>query len=497
MHLNHQFGHQPFTFKNVLFAILIFSGYSVFANLEDSTKSSKSVAWVEFAGYGSTADRTPFWLHANQWGVVPTSGQIASLRAGLEGVKSLRKDMLNAHPQWSLVYGVELTGNLAANSKLLIPQLYAGIRFKGLELIAGRWKQYAGISDQVLGTGSYMWSGNALPIPKVQLGFRDYTRIISNFLYFKGYYSDGFFEKGRPVTSELKLHNKSLFIRLGKPNGKFRLYGGFNHAVQWGGKSPYNTLDGQMPKGLSNYWYVVTGFKPKNKQTAGGSVFDNNNRVGNHVASLDVGVELNLNKINILLYRQSLVEDGSLYHLNNIKDGLNGISFQIKDDLGKVFAIDKMTFEFLYTKSQGGSVTTNDDVRGKDDYFNNAQVRDGWSYYDRGIGNAFLTASGENDWPRYADFFTNNNRVWVTHLGIQGNLSALKWSTKLSYSNNFGTYDQPLPNNIYQFSGILSVAAPIKLFGGSILKASISTDSGKLFKNATGAMLAIRKDLSF
>jgi hypothetical protein len=170
----------------------------------------------------------------------------------------------------------------------------------------------------------------------------------------------------------------------------------------------------------------------------------------------------------------------------------------MKNQETRNFTVDAVTFELLYTKSQGGSEATDgNDLRGKDDYFNNAQVRDGWSYYGRGLGTPFITPQSENSWPRYADFFTNNNRVWVTHLGVKGNLKDVEWITKLSFSSNDGTYDQPLPGNTYQFSGILTVCKPIKWFGGSTLKASIATDSGKLFKNATGAMLAIRKDLRF
>nr|WP_295930064.1 capsule assembly Wzi family protein [uncultured Dyadobacter sp.] len=453
-------------------------------------------AWVEVAGYGSTASRTPFWLHANQWGIVPTSGQVLSGRAGVEGRKLLSKDSLSA-PKWSFAYGAELVGNAAEQSKLLIPQAYAGIAFKSFQLTVGRRKQYVGFNDNELGTGAYMWSGNALPVPRVQLGFESYVPLIRNFLYFKGFYSDGYLDGKRPVTSELKFHNKSLFIRLGKPDGKLKLHGGFNHAVQWGGKSPYFTENGQMPKGFDKYWYVITGFKPKGK-VSGISSFDETNRIGNHVASIDFGLELDFQSVNVMFYRQNLVEDGSLFYLNNIKDGLNGLTFKMKDREGKYFSLERLTFELLYTKSQGGSEATDGNrIRGKDDYFNNGQVRDGWSYHGRGLGTPFITPQTENNWPRYADFFTNNNRVWVIHSGMKGKLNAATWTTKLSLSSNEGTYDQPLPDKTYQFSGILAFEAPVKLLGGSNVRAAVSVDQGKLFDNAVGLMLAIRKNLAF
>ncbi|KQS30707.1 capsule assembly Wzi family protein [Dyadobacter sp. Leaf189] len=457
---------------------------------------SQGKAWVELAAYGSTASRTPFWLHANQWGVVPITGQVFSPRVGVEGRSVLTKDE-SKKLKWTLPYGAEVVGNVSKYSKLLIPQAYAGIALGNFQLTVGRRKQYVGFNDHELGTGAYMWSGNALPIPKIQIGFENYVPLIKNFFYFKGFYSDGWLENSRPVTSELKLHNKALYVRIGKPNGLLQLHGGFNHAVQWGGKSPYFTVDGQMPHGFDKYWYVISGAKPLGK-VDGISDFDRTNRIGNHVASIDAGLELNFKAVNVFFYRQSLVEDGSLFYLNNVKDGLNGVTFTMKNTEHKVFSLQKLTLELLYTKSQGGSEAVDgNQIRGKDDYFNNAQVRDGWSYFGRGIGTPFITPQTDNNWPRYADFFTNNNRVWVTHLGMKGSFNDATWTTKLSLSSNQGTYDAPLPSKTYQFSGIIGIAKPTRLFGGSTINAALSLDQGKLFDDAFGAMLSIRKDLFF
>lgn len=452
-------------------------------------------AWVEMAAYGSTATRTPFWFHANQWGIVPTTGQIGSIRAGHVGRQPFSKDTASKK-HWTYIYGVEAVGNASKQSKVLIPQAYAGIAFKGFGLTIGRRKQYVGFNDHELGTGAYMWSSNALPIPRIQLGFENYVPLIRSFLYFKGFYSDGLLDRKRPVTSDLKFHNKSLFIRLGKPNGKLKLHGGFNHAVQWGGKSPYFTENGKMPGGMGYYWYVITGSKPTNRTEL--SHFDRTNRIGNHVASLDAGVEIDLQNVNMLFYRQNLIEDGSLFYLNNIRDGLNGVTFKFKQPKASALFVDQLTLEFLYTKSQGGTETTNTNgIRGKDDYFNNAQVRDGWSYFGRGMGTPFITPATENGWPPYADFFTNNNRVWVIHTGMKGSLHQITWKTKFSLSSNQGTYDQPFPEKVFQFSGLLVMAKQTRILGGSVVQAALSLDQGKLFDNAVGLMLSIRKELDF
>jgi hypothetical protein len=480
----------------VIFFCLFLSPTYARPYFQDDTLSENKTggkAWAELALYGSSISRTPFWLQANQWGIVPNSGQVISPRVGVEGRKLLSADTTS---DWTFSYGLEVVGNISQHSKLLFPQAYAAVAFKSFQVTVGRRKQFVGFNDHELGTGAYLWSGNALPVPKVQFAFEKYVPLIKNFFYFKGFYSDGLLDGKRPVTSDLKLHNKGLYIRLGKPTGVLKLYGGFNHAVQWGGKSPYFTENGQMPKGISNYWYVITGFKPK--ESGNISSFDANNRIGNHVASLDAGIELDFPNVNIMMYRQNLIEDGSLFYLNNIKDGLNGVVFRMKNTNERSFSVDRLTLELLYTKSQGGSEAVDgNSIRGKDDYFNNAQVRDGWSYYGRGIGTPFITPSSENDFPPYADFFTNNNRVWVTHVGMKGKLTDAIWMTKLSLSSNQGTYDGPFPDKIYQFSGIVQIAKPVNWLGGSVIKGAVSLDQGKLFDNAVGGMLSIQKTISY
>lgn len=489
------FPFAPFRILLINTSLLLLAFRFPVAAKDSDTTGIRTDAWVEIAGYASTASRMSFWLHANQWGIVPTTGQVGSVRAGLAGRKAFVHDTASLK-NWKYLYGLEAVGNVSKHGRLLFPQAYTGVAFKGFQLTIGRRKQYVGFNDHELGTGAYMWSGNALPVPRIQFGFETYVPLIRDFIYFKGFYSDGFLDGKRPVTSNLKFHNKSLYVRLGKPNGKLKLHGGFNHAVQWGGKSPYFTEDGQMPKGVDKYWYVVTGFKPKGK-VDGISSFDENNRIGNHVASLDFGVELELKTVNVVLYRQNLIEDGSLFYLNNIKDGLNGVTFRIKDNEGKSFSLDRVTIELLYTKSQGGREAVDGNrVRGKDDYFNNSQVRDGWSYHDRGLGTPFITPQIENNWQRYADFFTNNNRVCVVHSGMQGKLNRVIWMTKLSFSSNQGTYDQPLPQKTYQFSGIIAFEKRVSLLGGSNLKAALSVDRGKLFDNVLGLMMSVRKDFN-
>ncbi|REA62488.1 hypothetical protein DSL64_09575 [Dyadobacter luteus] len=474
------------------FPLISYSQSELLNEVRDSTTN-----YIEVSAYGASASNTPFWLQANQYGIVPKTSPTGSLRGQLEKI-----GRINSSGTLRIGAGVELVSNFNKdNNKLLLPQAYGTLRFKNWELFVGRKKQVIGLADSTISSGSYSWSQNALPIPKISIGTMGFVNVpfTKGWISFNGFYSDGFFENSRPVTSELKLHQKQLYIRLGKVSSRVKLYGGFNHQVQWGGKSEHNTEEGVMPRGFSNYINVITG-KAHSKNPG---INDATGRVGNHLGSIDLGMEIETYSTSILFYRQSLYEDGSLFWLANIEDGLNGFRMKFKNSYGGNFEITSMVLEFLYTKDQGGDTADWGQpswARGKDDYFNNGQVRDGWSYYGRTIGTPFIPPTSDTVWnyPQYADFMTSNNRVAVFHLGLQGTLfQKIGWISKLSYSSNSGTYDAPIYPHANQFSGLLAFQSHLNFLGGATLKGSLAADIGKLYPTTYGFSLGLRKDFSF
>ena len=486
----------------LLFTFVFFGFYQSFAQdpgRKSQTYLDSTLNYFEIGAYGGSGARTPFWMQANQFGTVPKSSPAGALSGGFEKyykIGSAEKRDINI---LRAGLGVEAVGNITENSKILLPQLHATLRFKNWEIFAGRKKQYVGLADSTLGTGSYAWSGNAMPIPKIQIGTIGFVDVpfTKGWLSFNAFYSDGFFEKNRPVTRNLKLHQKAIYLKIGSKNSRLKLLGGLNHQVQWGGKSPYYTKDGDLPDGFKNYINVITG----QRYFLGDDLteFDYNNRIGNHLGSIDVAIQYLGHHYSWFLYRQNIYEDGSLSKLLNIADGLNGISIKKNNSYRANFEITRVVFEFLYTKNQGGSIWELGNVLGRDNYFNNGQVRDGWSYFDRTIGTPFITPTSDTHWkwPNYADSFTSNNRVSVFHLGISGTLfQKIGWSSKLSYSGNQGTYDEPFPTHPTQFSGIFSLERRLKIMGGIESKLSFAVDKGKLYANTNAIALSVHKNLS-
>ncbi|MFC5408154.1 capsule assembly Wzi family protein [Larkinella bovis] len=473
--------------------------------------------FAEVSVSASTARQTPFWLRANRFGIVPTTSPFISARVGVSaeyqyslGNSPGRSDGKRKRVAWG--YGLEVVGNGAAKAALLVPEAYLKGRYQKLELRIGRHREVIGLADSTLGTGSYSWSGNALPMPKIQLSLADYAPIgfTKGLVAFRGLFAHGWFGNNGVVTHSY-LHQKALYGRLGKAGWPVKLYAGFNHQVQWAGRSDGITDDrliknGRFPTGFRNYLNVMFGTSLAARgeaiDTTEYSKSDRGNRVGNHLGTVDIGLEIHKTTFSILVYRQNIYEDGSLYYLTNIADGLNGIRFKNKNPAGAHWHFQTILFELLVTKSQGGSVfSTVNKKRGADNYFNHSQYLEGWSYRGRTIGTPFIPPAGDTnpDLPRlYSEqlpVFTNNNRVRVFHWGMEGTFDQrFVFQLKGSLSESLGTYSKPFGEKIRQFSSLLTLRFPVNWLGGVQATVAMASDFGGLYPRNTGFHLSLRKD---
>lgn len=444
----------------------------------------------------------PFWFRANQYDVIPQKTALS-----LNGAIDYESNLSANNDKWKFVGSTQIVGNVLDDSKnrVFLPQLYAGIRRGPLLFYVGRKKELFGLADSTLTSGSYIWSGNALPIPKIQIEISDYLPIGKKnpWIGFKGNYAHGWFGTSK-FASGYFLHQKSLYLRLGRKSSVVKLYGGFNHQAQWGGKTTPDigtVTNGIFPSSFGAYMEAVIAFGANiGLRRRGTNNFDSTNRIGNHLGTLDLGLELELKKYNILLYRQNIYEDGSLFYLTSIADGLNGIvltNLFPNREKGRL-SIKKVVFEILNTRSQGGGafIIGDNQKRGKDEYFNHQQYYDGWSYRRRIIGTPFITNQSDTNRPEIQNTndMANNNRVLVFHLGFEGYIGThLHFLSKLSYSSNYGTYIYPYSVVVKQFSGLLQLRGQISALRGFDWTAALANDNGGLYTQNFGFRLGLRK----
>ena len=451
----------------------------------------------------STA-QTPFWLRANQYGITPLKSPVMRLQAGIRS-DYRPVDSSGRRPKADWGYAVDGVINVGVTNQILLPEAHVKGRLGAFELYVGRRREIIGLVDTLLTTGAYAWSGNALPIPKIQLGIPVFTAVpfTKGVISVMGAFAHGWFENSDRIVIGSYLHQKYVYARLGKPTWRFRLYGGFNHQVVWAGQAPPGVLspnlsnNGVLPSGIRYYPAVVFGSRGQWDRNDPNVTSFEDNRIGNHLGSLDFAADVDLTNWNLFAYRQFVYDDGSLFYGTNLADGLNGLRLKNRrHPTGEAFFLRQITAEFLYTESQGGDNfdVIDPELRGRDNYFNHGQFIDGWQYYKRTIGTPFLTPQGETRPSLPNPIGIVNNRVSVVHVGLSGLInSRIEMTSRLSFSRNLGTYGEPFPTQPGQFSGLLTAAVPTALFGGALLSGSLGIDLGELLPTSVGVCVGLRK----
>ncbi len=468
------------------------------ATAQNDTTNHKTSYFAEAGGMAATNSRTPFWLRANQFGTVPLENPFAFVRLG--GQTTLGTDPRK--PQLHLQ--AELVANAGKTSNVLLPAAAATLRFRKFELYAGRRKEFFGLGDTLLTSGSYAWSGNALPLPKVQIGTRGFVPIgfTKGLFAIHATYAHGWFGRQDSVQGSY-LHQKTVYVRLGKPQWKARFYLGIIHNVQWGGKSEFVrqdlTLNGRFPSSFKDYTYLIVANTPSGEYSA----IDTLNQLGNHLGSIDLGFELNGKNWDVFAYHQHPFEDKSGLVFVNFPDGLWGLRFKNKNQKTvSTFRVNQLTFEYLTTVDKGANLRPDLQQRYEaDQYFYHSQYIDGWAYNHRIIGTPFITryldTRPENIDNRFLQNkldhkMINNNTVKVLYTSFSGTFkNGVTLRSRLSYSQNKVEFFYNSFRDVDQFSGIISASFPISHH--TEIQTAFSLDQGRLYNNNFGGMLSIRK----
>lgn len=388
---------------------------------------------VEAQAIISDGGVTPFWMRSLQYGSVPLENPGLVLRAWNGKGYNLKK-------KYDWKYEVEATGWTGKHNDFWLTQAYVSGRRGKWELWAGRRKEVYGLGDTAMTSGFYSWSGNAVPMPKIQLGTRDYLNFAKGWLGVHMTYSHGWFDNQGP-TINAYLHQKSLYGRLGKPDSFINFFGGLNHQVFWGGEA--KEKGGQFdyyPSSINAYFYVVTALKdrtivPIDKNT---SWYDAWNQYGNHMGSIDLSIQLKPNWGKVLIYKQTAYETGRVASLTTSDDGIWGASVKlIKHGL-----IEHVAIEYLSTANQGLYVASFAKVLGlvdthypeTENYFNNG-ASGGWAYWKKGIGTPIIVIDAETKQGGMTSF--RYNAVKSFYFAVRGQLPAeIKWMMRLSQSKH-------------------------------------------------------------
>jgi hypothetical protein len=474
-----------------------------------SKKKSPYHAGIALQGIVTGKGHVPLWMRSNQYGSIPQDG----ISFSVIGHASKAYDTARNRKLLDWGAGFEGRANVGNRSEFLLTEGYVKARLSVIQFKAGRSKDIMGLTgDSVLSSGAFAISGNALGIPKVEISIPEYWTLpwTGKLLAVKGNFVHGWlgqqellFQPSSVPKISTYFHQKSFYGRLGKPNWRLKLYGGFSHNVFFGNEQEIYGDRFKLSKSQV-YSYVVFG-------KAYGARNVESSKIGNHLGSIDLGAEYNFDNLKIMVYRQNLYDVGALYYLANIKDGLNGITLTNNKPSQRNFQWKKLLVEFFYTRSQAGELDAKITPSGDEDYYNNYIYKEGWSYKGIGLGNPLLTRreymqDGQVLKKNYEPFA--NNRVAAYHFG--GMFSIFDWDimTKFTYSTNYGSYavspegnslgiyrqvyGPPFFTQVNQFSGYLEAKKSLRK--GYDIGIAAAIDAGKLLYNSQGVILKFSKN---
>jgi hypothetical protein len=425
--------------KLYIIALLLILQFSVKAQFLDSLqiKAGTSVTVA-------SKDYLPLWLVANRFGVISDqqfdfSTHFAATNTNRIGPYITPYDQDDRG--WYVTYGVDLYNNDHLK-KTIIEEGYLKIRHKKLTLSAGRFKQIIGEVDPDLSSGSLGVSGNALPIPKINLAL-EYSDVpfTNGWFQFKGMISHGWMGNDQFMKGAY-LHEKNFYMRFGKH--KFKLYAGIQHYAVWGGsRAGFFTTDRSF-KGFLN---VLTGI-----QANDGTVVTNilPNRPGDHRGIIEGGAEWDGDNVKIDLNSQTPFDSGQGIDIRNTDRlvSLNIINKQ-PDGIWK-----KFVFEFITTKQMNNFYPE----RVRESYYNNGIYRTGWEYNDNIVGtplfvnrvrgSKYFSTIKPHDWDGPLSSIPGGDNI-IDNRVVGGNIGAIfaitdqiLSKTKITFTDNFGGYKE-------------------------------------------------------
>ncbi|AYQ30778.1 capsule assembly Wzi family protein [Runella sp. SP2] len=478
-------------------------GFSKALFHNDTTKKHSASAFVEMGGIITPQTQTPFWLRVNKNGTVPSDSPLGFVNLEANWIR-------NGKIRWIGQISTSVVQN--KNSSIYIPNLHIDAEYKGLVFRVGRFREIIGLGDSSMSSGFYIYSGNALPIPKIQLSTNGFLPLhfTNGFLSIHAQIGHGWF--GHETWAQnYYLHQKSFYLKFGKPRSSIHLYTGISHFAQWGGNSAILigsgrvAPNGDLPHSLKDFLYVISA--QKFPQSTGLSSFDTENRVGNHLGTLEALFEYQNLRSTWLAYYQHPIENMPGV-FGNFPDGLYGISWRNKSPKTSKLAVTNFIIEYLTTLDQGLFYNSIINTYHGNDYFNNSQYMDGWTYRNHIIGTPFITYRNDTrpEWVNLRGSYEeggymkiNSNSVTALHVSSQvsfgkKNTILFRVSPSRHYFNlrNDGSYEK----NVNQFSSLLEFQNQPQKHKDIVLKMALSFDDGELLPNTFGASFSFRKYIS-
>jgi len=426
---------------------------------------------------------------ANQHGTVDPASANTGLRIGAHRP-------FDGNEGITYALGAELLGRLSENATLTAYELYGRLRYRTLQITAGRRAQSIGRVDTSLSLGSVTRSRNAPPVPRISISSDGYVGVpgTGDALAVKGYLAHGWLESDRFVRNAL-LHEKYLYARFLPPDLPVNGHVGIAHHAMWGGTSSQ-----RGPQASSFQEWVDVAFGT-DVLTDRRPEADSRRSNANHLAMYDFSLSVDVGDVTGLAYRQFYHEDIASFYFRNVWDGLWGVSLRRNDSSALV---DAVLWEHLRMTRHNARFSAGE-TRGSDTYYNHYVYFGGWTYQGRTLGSPLLPPTSRT--PGLADNIPGigNNIVVAHHLGLEGHFGAgVSYQLLGTYSRNYGakgvcqtpdsnceSRGDERTDRLDQYSFRIEVSGPLSQQHNLYARVAVAVDTGQFYEDRVGGSFAL------
>lgn len=479
----------------------------------------------------ATEDFLPMWLHANQNGIF--SAYASSDVLWLPGVKA---DFQFGHG-FSLQTGFEALVNADLNQSR-IQQLFAKLNKGPISVMIGKKNFILNSVQHEIGTGNYLFSGNAQPYWRMGAGILHYTSVpgTGDFVQIKGAFYFGWLNENRKPEgiNNPYIHDKYGYIKFGRK--KFIVYTGLLHSVIFGGEDQkgitlpvdiwptilgtnsekvgeYEPGEGTNAPGTHNalwdFGVTITdmlslSFKKPFKDNSGKKFWRGKNN--DFIAGIHIKPKKYWLQDVYLEYFQTITQsgpgatdyaiNGRIMALNNVKDP-DQFMIQYYDTITNGWNTNDL-IHFVQIKENNGY-----EYGGRDEYFNNWLYGKGYSYKNRSLGTPLFYTYDQmmamvSDFTRNGNFYFVNNRIISWHFGLKGGNKNSIWEykLKLTKTKNYGNYTDKYKSYRFeqvegyyfnkkpdQYYSLLEVGYKIQGRYNLKLNTAVAADFGDIYSN--------------
>ena len=450
---------------------------------------------VETNVVAGSGEYAPFCLMNNRHGQVSFRPNNGYLRAGIH------KD-IDTGKRFSYAFGVDLIGAYNNDYPVYLQQLYGDLKYRCLGLSVGAKEIGNLIQNDLLSSGSMMWSGNSRPIPQVSIGIPRFTDVpgTKGWMQIKGEISYGAFVDnkyqknnkgdGMKYTQNVLFHRKYLLVKIENKNKPFYGLVGIDMGAQFGGVE----WDGggrkiKFSSDLKSFMHIFIPM-PGGSNTP---EIDQVNIEGNHLGSYLMEFGYKQPNWKSRIYYEHYYEDHSGMAFKNKFDGLWGYEFSTQHRwpvAGFVFEVMNSTHQsgpFLWDKTDEIPIQ----VSGGDSYYAHG-CYNGWTHLGHTIGNPFIASPGYNT---DGNLGFKSSRVRAFHAGINGYVvPGLQYRILAGHQRSWGTHYAIFTHIAHEFSTLIDLNYQPKKWKGWNFNLAGAFDKGTLFGDNWGIQIGIRKE---